>query len=778
MSDDRQKDDLIGKQVGQYEIIEEIGRGGMATVYRARQKSMNRTVAIKVLPRHLLHDPGFYERFEREVDVIAHLEHPHILPTYDYGQADNVPYIVMRFLGGGSMEQMIKRGRVDPQAIEKPLRQIAQALDYAHQQGIIHRDIKPGNIMLDETGNAYLSDFGIARVLGSEMTGSMIVGTPAYMSPEQANGFPIDGRADIYALGVVLFELLTGEEPHQAETPMAVLLKHINEPMPPLKNYRDDIPDPLEDVIFKSTSKKPEERYASAGDMAKAYSDALHGRATAISSPTEARPPSQATRPAGDVAPLPAIDASTETSASALNQPTTQLPAQPQAGGSKRGIFIGGFVALLIVAGIIAGVVLSSGGGNDTSDLATFTPIPPPPVFPGGEEMRQDDYRIVVLREWVRPPLGHVTVPLDGENVAFAHRWEDDNDDNDVDNRDDTAYIELQMHNIEMTDADAFRQAIIDYEAQYLAPVGLYFYQNESIAPNGTVVRSFEVFGSPERDALPPGQIDFIYMNYGDALVVYSAYASFEAGNDYVDTFNAMYESLRMRDRDLADPRVVGEVTTIGEPAWNERPEPPADVENADDGNDNDNQPLPPPNDDDNDNGDQPLPPPNNDGDTQFPPPPAPNANIVTVDEDVYSITLPQEFILAGEIPYTDLSDEFQVAHVYQIFPSSFAIMIYSEQADTSTRPAFNRVVQNHIDTYYTRDNMTFVSENTDQQGRRIFSYTFAGDENFPPGEMRLVYFPNTPYLVMMELYRAEGASEIFDRVLSDIMRSVELHTE
>lgn len=185
------KDDLIGKILGQFEIGEEIGRGGMATVYKARQRSMNRTVAIKVLPRQMLHDPGFYERFEREVDVISHLEHPHILPIYDYGQEEGLPYIAMRYLGGGSLEQRIRRGTVRIEDIEKPLRQVAQALDYAHQQGIIHRDLKPGNIMLDENGNAYLTDFGIARVLGSDLTGSMIIGTPAYMSPEQANGLPV-----------------------------------------------------------------------------------------------------------------------------------------------------------------------------------------------------------------------------------------------------------------------------------------------------------------------------------------------------------------------------------------------------------------------------------------------------------------------------------------------------------------------------------------------------------------------------------------------------------
>ncbi|MCA9885006.1 MAG: serine/threonine protein kinase, partial [Anaerolineae bacterium] len=183
-SGSQQDSNLTGKTIGPYELQQEIGRGGMATVYSGRQLSMNRMVAIKVLPRHFLHDPGFLERFEREVEVISKLEHPHILPIYDYGETEGVPYIAMRYLGGGSMADLIRRGVPELKDIVQPMRQVAEALDYAHQRGIIHRDLKPGNIMLDESGNAYLSDFGIARVMGSDLTGSAIIGTPAYMSPE------------------------------------------------------------------------------------------------------------------------------------------------------------------------------------------------------------------------------------------------------------------------------------------------------------------------------------------------------------------------------------------------------------------------------------------------------------------------------------------------------------------------------------------------------------------------------------------------------------------
>ena len=275
-------DDLIGKSLGQFEIIEEVGRGGMASVYRARQTSINRIVAIKVLPKSLLHDPSFYERFTREVALVAHLEHPHILPIHDYGEVDGTPYIAMRYLAGGSMAEWIRRGLPPLDKLAKPISQVAAALDYAHQEGVIHRDVKPGNILLDENGNAYLSDFGIARVLDSNLTGSAIIGTPAYMSPEQANGLPLDARSDIYSLGVVLYELVTGQEPFEAETPVALLLKHINDPMPAARILRPELPIAAERVILKATAKRPEDRYPSASSLADAFAAALYADTHAL----------------------------------------------------------------------------------------------------------------------------------------------------------------------------------------------------------------------------------------------------------------------------------------------------------------------------------------------------------------------------------------------------------------------------------------------------------------------------------------------------------------
>jgi serine/threonine protein kinase/DNA-binding CsgD family transcriptional regulator len=280
-----QDDHFVGKTIGHYEILDAIGQGGMATVFRARQASVNRIVALKILPPQWMQDPTFYERFQREVDIIAHLEHPHIVPTYDYGKDNSVPYIVMRLVDGGSLAQRLERGPLSPADLEKPLSQVAHALTYAHQHGIVHRDIKPGNILLDKNGNAYLSDFGIAQVADSKLTGSNFVGTPAYMSPEQANGTTVDARSDIYALGIVIFECLTGRKPFEADTPVGVLVKHSHEPIPSARSFVPGLPAGIEEVIMKATAKHPEERYPSAEALSDAYQLARHPKVQPIAEP-------------------------------------------------------------------------------------------------------------------------------------------------------------------------------------------------------------------------------------------------------------------------------------------------------------------------------------------------------------------------------------------------------------------------------------------------------------------------------------------------------------
>ena len=274
-------DTLSGKKIGKYLIKEKLGSGGMAEVYKGYQENLDRFVAIKLMHAFLVSDQDFLNRFQREARAMAALNHPNIVGVYDFDvYGENSYYLVMEYIRGGTLkdrlEALARRGERMPLTnVVKMITEIADALAYAHRREMVHRDIKPANIMLNEdSGRAVLTDFGIVKLLGNQSvaytaTGALI-GTPAYMSPEQALGQSGDHRVDIYSLGVMLFQMVTGSLPFDADTPLAVVMQHVNTPTPQPDSIIPDIPWGLQEVIMKAMAKSPDDRFNSAGAMATA----------------------------------------------------------------------------------------------------------------------------------------------------------------------------------------------------------------------------------------------------------------------------------------------------------------------------------------------------------------------------------------------------------------------------------------------------------------------------------------------------------------------------
>jgi len=258
----------VGETIGPFVIVAKLGRGGMSTVYSAYETGLEREVALKVLPIDLLEEPGFTERFEREARLIAKLEHPHIVPLYNYGIDDGVPWMSLRLVRGGHFGERIERGPMNRETGLAYFTMMADALDHAHTLGVVHRDLKPQNVLLGERGELYLADFGISRLLQGRTTitsTGAVLGTPQYMSPEQAQGDQIGPATDIYSLGIMVYQWLTGVLPFNADTPYAVMFKHVNEPlaMAPLEM----LPERAREVVSRALGKKPDSRWPSAGQF-------------------------------------------------------------------------------------------------------------------------------------------------------------------------------------------------------------------------------------------------------------------------------------------------------------------------------------------------------------------------------------------------------------------------------------------------------------------------------------------------------------------------------
>lgn len=264
----------LPRPIGPYLVTEKIGAGGMANVYRARQIATGEEMALKVLALHLEQQPAARARFQHEAALVRLLRHPRILPVYDYGEDEDIPYLVMRLLGGRSLADRLNGAPLDPADAARYVRQLAAALDFAHAHGIIHRDVKPANVLLDDEGAPYLADFGIAAVIGAATPGEF-VGTAAYASPEQCLGEPVSAASDQYALGVIAFEMLTGRRPFEGPTALAVLSQHIDaEPPDPLA-INPALPQAVRPVLKTALAKQPAQRYRLAADFSAALDAAL-----------------------------------------------------------------------------------------------------------------------------------------------------------------------------------------------------------------------------------------------------------------------------------------------------------------------------------------------------------------------------------------------------------------------------------------------------------------------------------------------------------------------
>ncbi len=367
-----------GDEFAGYRIERRLGRGGMGILYLAVEPGLERRVALKLIAPEAAAEEVFARRFAEESRIAASIEHPNVVPIYAAGEEGGVPFIAMRYVAGSDLGRRIAReGRLAPEQAVALIAQVGNGLDAIHAAGLVHRDVKPANVLLSggEAGHAYITDFGVARNVATQsgltQTGRF-VGTLDYVAPEQISGAAIDARVDVYALGCLLFKLLTGEVPFPREGEAARLYAHLNDPPPAPSLYAPEVSMALDDVVVRAMSKQPDDRYPSAGDLGRAAVAALSGTAVTVPEHTVATG-AAATVEAETVVPAPPTrESPPPTAATGRLAPEPPEPlTEPSVEGPKRSPLLIGGILVAILAVVIGAIALSSSGGGGDGSAAT-----------------------------------------------------------------------------------------------------------------------------------------------------------------------------------------------------------------------------------------------------------------------------------------------------------------------------------------------------------------------------------------------------------------------
>lgn len=381
----------IGENVGPYRIIAQLGQGGMATVYKAYHANLDRYVAIKVMHAAFKEDSTFLARFQREARVLAKLEHPNIVPVYDFADHAGQPYLVMKYVEGDTLKARMANGSLSTGEILKVVDAVGAGLAYAHKQGVLHRDIKPSNVIITPDGQYYLSDFGLARIATageSTLSQDTMLGTPNYISPEQAKGVSdLDGRTDIYSFGVLLYEMIVGRVPYSGDTPFAVIHDHIYTPLPLPSAVNPNVPEPVERVLLKALAKERDDRYSDAPALVAAFHQALEESGTVPQPAPVVAPVSLGSASSTATRRTPAA-AATVVAPPVAAKPASQ-PAPKKSSSPWVWVVVGGIVlvALALGAVLIGGRILRTRSARATSTALAAITVQPPTQLPSSSPL-------------------------------------------------------------------------------------------------------------------------------------------------------------------------------------------------------------------------------------------------------------------------------------------------------------------------------------------------------------------------------------------------------